>query len=1069
MIQNDSAGIGSGTGAWRGLALTIALGVVAAVATASAAQGPAAAPPWSAMRWRSVGPTIGGRVVAVAGVSGRGTHPDLFYMGAVDGGVWRSDDAGVTWKNLTDGTLPGTSNSIGAIAIAPSDPRTIYVGTGESDIRGDVITGDGVFRSDDAGKTWRSCGLADTHTISALVVDPADANVVYAASMGHVFASNPARGVFKSTDGGKTWSKILYVDAKTGAIDLVMDPKDPSILYAAMWQAYRKPWTLQDGGPGSGLYKTTDGGAHWTEISRNPGFAQGILGRIGVSVAASDPRVLYAIVQAKHGGVFRSNDAGATWARVNSNWSLRQRAFYYMSVFADPVDTATVYVPEVDALWVSHDGGRHFAKLHTPHGDNHIVWIDPRRPRILLEGNDGGATVSTNGGRTWSGEHNQPTGQFYHVALDDRFPFHLYGAQQDEGSFEGPSATPSGMIPLGDWHRAAYGEATFVAPQPGDPRITYGSGYFSILLRHDARTGQYREVSPWPEYQEGAASRELKYRFGWTHPILFSPANPHELLIASQRVLKSLDGGETWSVISPDLTRNDPTTERPSGGPVDLDQSGAEIFPDVSALAPSPLDADVIWAGSADGLVHVTIDGGAHWRLVTPPALPQWSEITSIEASHVAKGTAWLTASRYQWDDFHPYVFETTDYGQHWTLRTQGLPVDDYVFVVREDPSDPRLLFVGTKNAVFASFDGGAQWRPLSMNLPKVQVRDLAIDPRQQALVAATHGRSFWVLDGLNLLEQLTHAPSSPPTDPVVYAPATAWLTHAYGRSPFAKFVHDAGENPAFGATIYYALPPSYDGKTPVQLRILDADGRTVRRFRLHLRTPAPKLPAAVRDNRTPSEAKRAAQLKLTAATPGMNRLQWDLRYPDATEVHGFQAPIAAGGLDDTVEGPSVLPGRYTVVLDYGGHESSASFDVALDPRLHPAPGALQARFALASKIHATLDSLDRTLNDAITVRRHLAAATTARRPRARGAQAALAALTQDIDALVALRIQSSEGSLLHQTRLRSHLAYLAADLDLSYDRPTTAEYAVFEQLRAQARSGEQRLRADIALGRRFL
>ncbi len=1069
MIQNGHSGMGSGSRRIVG-GLALALAAAAIVVSASAAPRPAAAP-WSAMRWRSVGPTIGGRVVAVAGVSGVGGHPDVFYMGAVDGGVWRSDDAGVTWKNLTDGSLPGSSNSIGAIAVAPSDAHTIYVGTGESDIRGDVITGDGVFRSDDAGKTWRPCGLADTHTISALVVDPHDANVVYAASMGHVFASNPARGVFKSTDGGKTWSNSLYVDAKTGAIDLVMDPTHPSTLYAAMWQAVRKPWTLQDGGPGSGLYKTTDGGAHWADIARNPGFPTGVLGRIGVSIAASDPRIVYAIVQAKSGGVFRSNDAGATWVRVNSNWSLRQRAFYYMSVFVDPVDADTVYVPEVDALWVSHDGGKHFAKLHTPHGDNHIVWIDPRRPRILLEGNDGGATVSTNGGRTWSGEHNQPTGQFYHVALDDRFPFHIYGAQQDEGSFEGPSATPSGLIPLGDWHRAAYGEATFVAPQPGDPRITYGSGYFSILLRHDARTGEYREVSPWPEYQEGAASRELKYRFGWTHPILFSPANPKALLIASQRVLESLDGGETWKVISPDLTRNDPATERPSGGPVDLDQSGAEIFPDVSALAPSALDANVIWAGSADGLVHVTTDGGAHWRLVTPPALPQWAEITSIEPSPVAKGTAWLTASRYQWDDFHPYVFETTDYGAHWTLRTRGLPANDYVFVVRADPNEPRLMFVGTKNAVFASFDGGEQWRPLSMNLPKVQVRDLAIDPRQQALVAATHGRSFWVLDDLSLLEQLTRTPASAATstEAVVYAPATAWLTHAYGRSPYAKYVHDAGENPVFGATIDYALPPTYDGKTPVELRILDANGRTVRRFRLHWKAHATPLPATVRDNWTPSQAKRAAEARLTAAEPGMNRLRWDLRYPDATEVKGFQAPIAAGGLDDTVAGPTVVPGRYTVVLDYGGHESSATFEVQLDPRLQPTPGALQARFELASRIHSTLDSLDRTFNEAIAIRDRLAALTTGGHAHAPGAREALTALAKDIHALVALQIQSSEGSLLHETKLRSHLAYLAADVDLSYERPTAAEFAVFEHLQSQARSGERQLRTDIVRGRRFL
>ncbi|MHB1993313.1 WD40/YVTN/BNR-like repeat-containing protein, partial [Metallibacterium scheffleri] len=643
---------------------TLVLCLVLAAGNARAGTESAPTPLNARMKWRSIGPYIGGRVVAVAGVPG---ERDLFYMGGVDGGVWRSTDYGVKWVNLTDGTLPGSSNSIGAIAVAPSNPKVIYVGTGESDIRGDMITGDGVFRSDDAGKTWRAAGLADTHTISAIVVDPKNPDVVYASSMGHVFKPNAERGVFKSVDGGKTWNKILYVDARTGAIDLVMDPKNPDVLYAAMWQAYRRPWTLQDGGPGSGLYKSTDGGAHWTEISRNTGFPQGTLGRIGVSVAASDPSVVYAIVQAKGGGVFRSSDAGATWARVNSNWSLRQRAFYYMSIFADPTDANTVYVPEVDALWVSHDGGKAFAKLHTPHGDNHIVWINPHDPKLLLEGNDGGATVSTDGGLTWSGDHNQPTGQFYHVALDDQFPFHIYGAQQDEGSFEGPSAASAGMIPLGAWHSVAYGEATFVAPQPGNPNITYGSGYFSIQLRYDMATGQFREVSPWPEYQEGAASNQLKYRFGWTHPILFSAAKPGELLLASQYVLKSTDGGETWTRISPDLTRNDPATERPSGGPVDLDQSGAEIFPDISALAPSPLDAGIIWAGSADGLVHVTTDGGKTWKLVTPKGIPGWAQISSIEPSHVARGTAYLTASRYMWDDFHPYVFETTDYGAHWT------------------------------------------------------------------------------------------------------------------------------------------------------------------------------------------------------------------------------------------------------------------------------------------------------------------------------------------------------------------------------------------------------------------
>ncbi|WP_136256507.1 WD40/YVTN/BNR-like repeat-containing protein [Metallibacterium scheffleri] len=1045
---------------------TLVLCLVLAAGNARAGTESAPTPLNALMKWRSVGPYIGGRVVAVAGVPG---ERDLFYMGGVDGGVWRSTDYGVKWVNLTDGTLPGSSNSIGAIAVAPSDPKVIYVGTGESDIRGDMITGDGVFRSDDAGKSWHAAGLADTHTISGIVVDPKNPDVVYASSMGHVFKPNGERGVFKSVDGGKTWSKILYVDAKTGAIDLVMDPNNPDVLYAAMWQAYRRPWTLQDGGPGSGLYKSSDGGAHWSEISRHSGFPQSVLGRVGVSVAASDPRVVYAIVQAKDGGVFRSNDAGATWARVNSNWSLRQRAFYYMSIFVDPTDANTVYVPEVDALWVSHDGGKTFAKLHTPHGDNHIIWINPHDPKLLLEGNDGGATVSTDGGLTWSGDHNQPTGQFYHVALDDQFPFHIYGAQQDEGSFEGPSAASAGMIPLGAWHSVAYGEATFVAPQPGNPNITYGSGYFSIQLRYDMATGQFREVSPWPEYQEGAASNQLKYRFGWTHPILFSAAKPGELLLASQYVLKSTDGGEMWTRISPDLTRNDPATERPSGGPVDLDQSGAEIFPDISALAPSPLDGNVIWAGSADGLVHVTADGGKSWKLVTPKGLPGWAQISSIEPSHVAKGSAYLTASRYMWDDFHPYVFETTDYGAHWTPITTGLPADQYAFVVRQDPNDARLLFLGTKNSVYASYDGGLFWHPLALNLPKVQVRDLAVNVRQGDLVAATHGRSFWILDNLALLEQMTRQPTVAADAAQVFAPETAWLTHAYGASPYAKFVTDAGANPPFGATVFFHIPADYDGKAPVTLSFVDAQGQVVRRFDLHLKATAPKPAATVSDNWTPIQAKEAADAKLTAIAPGMNRLQWNLRWPDATEVTGFQAPIAAGGLDDTVEGPVVVPGRYTAVLDFGGKKSEQAFTVALDPRLHPAPGALAARLALGLKIHVALDTLDRTLNQAIALRDQLDGAVAAGTLAKARAQPALNALDADIADLVALQIQSSEGSLLHETKLRSHLAYLAADIDLSYDRPTQAEYAVFDHLDRQAQAGERKLHADIAQGQRVL
>jgi photosystem II stability/assembly factor-like uncharacterized protein len=1042
------------------------LGLIVASALASLAATPAASPVspetlMSKLQWRSVGPYIGGRVVAVTGVPG---NANLFYMGAVDGGIWKSTDDGLEWKNISDGTLPGSSASIGALAVAPSDPKIIYAGTGESDIRGDVITGDGVFKSTDSGKTWGYAGLRETHTISAIVVDPKNANVVYASSMGHVFKPDPERGVFKSTDGGKTWNKILFVDDRTGAIDLVMDPTHPEVLYAAMWEAYRTPWGLSSGGPGSGLYKTTDGGAHWTTLSHNPGLPQEMLGRIGVSVAASSPNVVYAIMQAKEGGVFRSTDSGQTWSRVNDEWKLRQRAFYYMSIFADPRNSDVVYVPEVDALWVSRDGGKTFTKLKTPHGDNHIVWINPDDPTILLEGNDGGATVSTDGGLTWSSEHNQPTGQFYHINLDDQFPFHIYGAQQDEGSFEGPSAVAGGMIPLADWRRAAYGESTFTVPQPGDPQVTYGSGYYSIFLKYNMATEQYEEMSPWPQYQSGASSSELKYRFAWTHPILFSPVDPHELLLGSQYVQKSDDYGRTWERISPDLTRNVASTEAPSGGPIDLDQSGAEIYPSLSVIAVSPLDGNLIWAGSDDGLIHITTDGGTQWQAVRPADLPEWSQISSIEPSHVAKGTAYLTARRYMWDDFHPYVFETTDYGRHWSAVTSGLPEDEYAFAIRQDPNDAELLFLATSRTVYVSLDGGARWQPLTLNLPPVQVRDIAINSRQGAVAIATHGRAFWVLDNLALLERLTKSPTVAADGSYLFAPQQAWLTHAYGSPPpdLTKPVN-VGANPPFGATVFLHIPASYAGKTPAALEFTDAEGHVIRSFELHLKEKTPAKPASEIAEESAAEQRRDMERKLTAIEPGMNRFQWDLRYPDATEVTGFHAPIAAGGLPDSAEGPVVAPGVYTATLEYGGQKIQQSFNVALDPRFEASPEALEARLALGLQIHGALDTLDTTINQAIAVREKLQTAVARHSLKDAQASTALGDLDREIGNVVQLGIRSSEGDLLHEGKLRSELAYLEADMDLAYARPTAAEYSVFQDLGQQAKTGEEKLKAAIA------
>jgi photosystem II stability/assembly factor-like uncharacterized protein len=1007
-------------------------------ASAAEAQSPAQSL-MSKLHWRSIGPYIGGRVVAVAGVP---SEPDLFYMGGVQGGVWRSTNYGQSWDNISDGKIPGIADSIGAIAVAPSNPKIIYAGSGENDIRGDFDTGDGIYKTTDAGKSWQYAGLRETHMTSSLVIDPRDPNIVYATSMGHVFQPNPDRGVFKTTDGGKTWTKILAVDDQTGANVVVMDPHDSSVLYASMWQAQRKPWQMTSGGPGSGLYKTVDAGAHWTNISANPGFAAGPLGKMGVAVAASNPRVVYAIVQAPEGGVFRSSDAGATWQRVNSEWTLRQRAFYYMAIYVDPTNSNTIYAPQVDGLLKSANGGKTWTRAMPP-GDHHILWINPRNTKIMLEGDDGGATVSVDGGETWSTELNQPTGQFYHITLDSQFPFHVYGAQQDEGAFEGPSASNEGLA-IGQWHAVALGESTYIAVDPRDPNVTYGSGYESSLARLDTAKGEEKNVSPWPEYMAGASSGEAKYRFGWTHPVLFSPVKPDELFETAQVVFKSDDFGQTWSIISPDLTRNDKSSEAPSGGPINLDQTGVETFPDISSFAISPLTADVMWAGSADGLVHVTTDGGTQWNLVTPPDLPQWAQISSIEPSRVDRATAYVTASRFQWDDFHPYVYKTTDSGAHWSAMTSGLPDDQYVFVVRQDPREPRVMFAGTRSTVYVSLDGGAQWQPLGLKLPGVQVRDLAIDARQGDVAIATHGRAFWILDNLALIEQLARAGELDATTAVLFAPETAWLSHAYGNGGFP--IPDSGDNPDYGATVFFNVPHGYSGTTPATLTFLDANGKIVRSLALHLRDKRAKKLSPYERAALDQVTLAAYDLRrLTAIDPGMNAFQWDLRYAPSTDVRGLHA-ATADDFSDAMIGPSAIPGAYTVALTYGGKTMRQPFSIALDPRLHPEPGELQARLALATRISDTLQTINTAVNAAVAERNRLS-------PTKR------AQVDGVVDELVQFNVDSSEGDLLHELRIRDHLAFLMNSLDLAYQAPTKAEYATYDDLRGEADAALNRLR----------
>jgi photosystem II stability/assembly factor-like uncharacterized protein len=1017
-----------------GLLLAVPPGFAASVPPAELAH---------ALRWRSLGPYRGGIVETVAGAASK---PNRYYMGAGGGGVWETDDYGNDWKNISDKYFK--NNNIGAIAEAPSDPNIIYAGTGNPEFRNTFLTGDGMYKSTDAGKTWSHIGLDRTGIISWIIIDPNDANVVYAAALGQGWVSNPDRGVFKSTDGGQTWKKVLYVDDKTGAVTLGMAPSNPQVLYATMWQVYRRHWKLSSGGPGSGIYKSTDGGNKWTNISHHPGLPPGIWGKVTVAVAPSDPKVVYTLMQVKYrgeiGGLFRSDDGGGSWALMNNSPSITQRAMYYMRLWVDPKDPNTVYIPNTE-IQVSHDGGKTLERMQPPHGDNHAFWINPDNPKLFVEGNDGGATVTRDGGKTWSSELNQPTGQYYHANIDDQFPYNIYASQQDDGSYFGPSAVPAGKLPA-VWPRVAGGEEGWVVPTPGKPWITYADAYYSDEFRDDQRTGLITNVSPWPEFKFGLAGTEIKYRYGWWHrPAVFAPHNSNELLVAGNVVFESLDPGTApWKVISPDLTRNDRSTELRSGGPISADMTGEEMFASISSLAFSPLSDDVIWSGSDDGLVYVTTDGGGHWSQVRPPSLPTWSTITCIDPSDTDAGTAYLAASRYEWNDFRPYVYKTTDYGKHWIQITTGLPDDQYIEAVRQDPGHPNLLLVGTSETVYMSLDGGSNWLPLGLNLPPVRVTDVEFQAAQHAVVLSTYGRAFWSLDDLQFLEQLSNAQVADGA-PYLFKPQQTWLVT---RSSF-----DFGEggggvggaNLPTGATVFFNLPGDYAGQ-PVKLSFADADGKVIRSYML------PQKP------RKGGPAPGMRRMKPEKLHPGANRFLWDFRYRTAAEVKGA---YHAGRSVMPPIGPEVVPGTYDAVLTYGGATQKQAFEIKLDPNLSTTQADLQERFDLLMRIQTAMNRLDISLNHATAARRELQKAVDDKQISARKARKVKADLGRDIDASIDFRIQSSRGFDVFPPRLREWLTAIYDRVDYAYVRPTPEMTQVANGYIDEARTEAVRLQSD--------
>jgi photosystem II stability/assembly factor-like uncharacterized protein len=805
------------------LAAPVAAGAAAADAAAKTSRDAAGFDPerWKALRWREVGPYRGGRADTVTGVPGdRATY----YFGATGGGVWKSTDAGRSWQNVSDGFFGG---SIGAVAVSAWDPNVVYAGTGEETMRGNVSEGDGLWKSVDAGKTWKRAGLADSRHIARIRIHPRNPDVVYAAVLGHLFGPSAERGVYRSTDGGASWKRVLFVDDSTGAVDLAMDPANPRVLYAGLWRVRRTPYSLESGGPGSGLWKSTDGGDSWTDLSRNSGLPKAPLGIAGVAVSPSAPDNVYAIVEAPEGGVFRSQDGGKTWKRTSSEHEATQRAWYYGRIYADPADAESVYVVNVFFLR-SKDGGKTWKAIRVPHGDNHDLWIDPADPRRMIECNDGGANVSEDGGRTWTPQDNQPTAQIYRVSTDNHVPYRIYGAQQDNSALR-IASRGGGELGIGprDWEPTAGGESGYVLADPRDPEVVYGGSYGGFLVRLNHRTREIRDVNPWPDNPMGAGAADLRYRFQWNFPIAISPHDPRVLYAGANVLFRSSDEGQSWTAISPDLTRNDRSRQGPSGGPITKDNTSVEYYDTIFTVAESPLVAGVLWVGSDDGLVHVSRDGGAHWQNVTPAALPPWSQINSVEASPFDAGAAYFAATLYKSDDNRPYLWKTTDYGSHWTRIDEGIDRAHFTRVVRADPARRGLLYAGTQRGAYVSFDDGAHWRPLQLNLPLVPVTDLTI--KEGDLVAATEGRGFWVLDDLEPLRELAADPRLVGAPIHLFKPRQTLRLPGYGE---AKATPGRGQNPPGGVVVdYYLREAPAAGQPPLRIEILDRDGKLVHAY----------------------------------------------------------------------------------------------------------------------------------------------------------------------------------------------------------------------------------------------
>lgn len=970
--------------------LVLSMMAIAAVAIVQPIHGQLPTGLAGALRWRSIGPYRGGRVTAVAGVA---TEPFVYYMGATGGGVWKTEDAGVTWNNVSDGFF--RTGSVGAVSVSQSNPTVVYVGMGEACLRGNISTGDGIYKSTDAGKTWTQVGLSDSSQIGRMQIHPTNPDVVYVAAVGHPYGPNAERGVFRTKDGGKSWQKVLFVDDRTGAADIVMDPSNPQVLYATTWQVLRTPWNITSIGPGSGLYKSTDGGDTWSRL--RTGLPTSTLGKIGVTVSPVNPQRVWATVEADDkGGIYRSDDGGRTWLLLNDGFNMTARQSYYGHIFADPADANTVYTFCAKYFYKSTDGGRTYTEIQTHHGDYHDLWIDPKNPLRMVHGSDGGASVTFNGGRAWSSLDNQPTAQFYAVITDSSVPYRIYGSQQDNSTVSIASRTSGAGITEADWHPVGGGESGYLAPTPTNPPVIFGGSYWGLLTRYDERTGESRNITVWPDYNGGRTAGEVKYRFQWTFPIIVSPHDGNTVYAGAQVMLRTTNGGQSWEAISPDLTRNDKAKQ--NGGRLE------EFYSTIFTIAESRQTRGVIWTGSDDGLVHVTRNGGRDWQNVTPPALQPYTRVNIIEASPHDPATAYLAVNRYQLDDFRPYIFKTADYGRSWQAMPSGIPERSFVRTVREDPKRKGLLFAGTETGVYFSLNDGAQWQSLQLNLPIVPITDLTI--RHDDLVAATQGRSFWVLDDITPLHAMTDAVMTSTAH--LFPPRDAIRTR---RSGFGRGTPGMGQNPPAGAIVTYSLGAAQ----PVTLEFVDPKGAVVK---------------------TVSSTDRNGP----AATPGLHRYAWDMRYPDARGIEG--GTFLAGG---NLRGPVAVPGTYQVRLKAGARILTQPLRIVSDPKSEAKSADLQEQFDLLIQIRDKVSAVHDAVNDLKRMRASLAA-----RPDRAAAAKLDAALESVLKELAELRFAGFDDQMLvFDLKLNNRIAALQGYVAAGDYAPTEQQYSVFRELSA--------------------